>query len=45
MVLNDDIVEIEKSEGICSPTFVVNELSGLLLRPSIFQFNIQDLLK
>ena len=26
MFLNDDIIEIEKSDGICSPTFVVNEL-------------------
>ena len=36
MVLNDDIVDIENPDGICSPTFVVNEFSGLLLLPSIF---------
>ena len=34
--LNDDIVDIEKSDGICSPTFVVNEFSGLFFYPSIF---------
>ena len=36
MLLNDDIIDIEKSDGICLPTFVVNEFSGLFLRPSIF---------
>ena len=36
MLLNNDIVEIEKLDGICSLTFVVNEFSGLLLHPSIF---------
>ena len=36
MLLNDGIVEIEKSDGICSPTFVVNEFSGLFLHTSIF---------
>ena len=34
--LNDDIVDIEKPDGICSPTFVVDEFSGLFLHPSIF---------
>ena len=34
--LNDDIVDIDKPGGICSPTFVVNEFSGLFLHPSIF---------
>ena len=36
MVLNDDIVEIEKPDAICLPIFVVNEFSGLFLLPSIF---------
>ena len=40
MLLNDNITDIEKSDGICSPTFVVNEFSGLFLNPSIF--SIQD---
>ena len=35
MFLNDDI-DIEKRDGICSPTFVVNEFSGLCLHLSIF---------
>ena len=26
--LNDDIVDIEKPDGICLPTFVVEEFSG-----------------
>ena len=36
MLLNDDIVEIEKLDGLCSPTFVADEFSGLFLHPSIF---------
>ena len=36
MLLNDDIVDIVKLDGICSPTFVVDELSGLFLNPSVF---------
>ena len=36
MLLNDDIVDIEKTDGICQPIFVVNEFSRLLLHPSIF---------
>ena len=36
MLLNEDIVDIEKPDGICSLTFVGNELSGLFLHPSIF---------
>ena len=36
MLLNDDIVDIEKSDGICSLTFDVDEFSGLFLHPSIF---------
>ena len=35
-VLNDDIVDIEKPDGICLSNFVVNEFSGLFLHPSMF---------
>ena len=36
MLLNEDIVHIEKPGGICSLTFVVDEFSGLFLHPSVF---------
>ena len=36
MSLNDDIADIEKPDGICSPHFVTDELPGLILHPSIF---------
>ena len=36
MPLNDNVEDIEKPDGICSPTFVENEFSGLFLHPSIF---------
>ena len=36
MLVNEDIVDIEKVDGICSLTFVVDECSGLFLHPSIF---------
>ena len=36
MLLNDNIVDNEKSDGISSPTFVANEFSGLFSHPSIF---------
>ena len=36
MLLNEDIVDIEKPDGICSLTFVVDEFSGLFLHQSIF---------
>ena len=36
MLLNQDIVDIEKPDGICSLRFVVDKFSGLFLRPSIF---------
>ena len=29
MPLNDDIVDIETPNGICSPAFVVDDFSGL----------------
>ena len=34
--LNDDIVDIEKPDGICSVIFIVSEFSGLFLQASIF---------
>ena len=36
MLLNEDIVDTEKPDGICCLNFVVDEFSGLLLHPSIF---------
>ena len=36
MLLNDDIVEIEKPDEISFLTFVVNEFSRLFLHQSIF---------
>ena len=35
MLLNKDIVNIEKPDGICLLIFVVDEFSGLYLHPSI----------
>ena len=36
MLLNDANVDIQKPDGICSPTFFVDEFLGLFLHPSIF---------
>ena len=36
MLLNDDVSDIEKPDGICLLTFVVDEVSGLYLHPLIF---------
>ena len=36
MLLNEDIVDIEKPDGICSLNIVVDEFSGLFLHKSIF---------
>ena len=36
ILLNDDIVDIEKPDEIYSPTFVVDEFLGLFLHLSIF---------
>ena len=38
--LNGDIEFTEKADGICSPTFVVDDFSGLLLHPSIFSIKV-----
>ena len=35
MLLTGNILDIEKRYGICSPTFVVNEFSGLFSHPSV----------
>ena len=36
MILNDNTVDIEKSDGISSPTFIVDKCSGLFLCAAIF---------
>ena len=36
MLLNEDIVDIEKPDAICLLTFVVDYFSGLFLHPSVF---------
>ena len=36
MLLNDEIVDIEKPDETCAPTFVVDDFSGLFLHPSIY---------
>ena len=36
MLLSDDIVDIEKPDVICAPSFVVDEFSGLFLHLSIY---------
>ena len=35
MFLNDDILDIEKPDVVCSLTFVVDVFLGLFLHPSI----------
>ena len=36
LLLNEDVADIGKPDGICSLTFVADEFSGLLLHPSMF---------
>ena len=49
MILNYDIVGIEKINGMCSSTFVLGEFSGLFLHSFIFNssflhsLNIEDM--
>ena len=43
MFLNDDTVDTEKPDGICLPTFFINEFSGLIHQS--FLLNIQDVHK
>ena len=38
MLLYDNIIDIEKPDVICLPTFVVDEFAGLYLDLSIFSF-------
>ena len=38
MLLNDDVVDIEKPDEICSPIFVVGEFSKLFLHLSTVFF-------
>ena len=45
MLFNDDIVNIKKPDGMCSPTFVVDEFSGLFYIYQSFLLNIQDMHK
>ena len=46
MLLNDDIVDTKKPDGIRSPLLVVHEFSGLFLFIYItFLLNIEDLCK
>ena len=40
MILNDDIADIEKSDGTCPSTFVVDKFSGLFLHTSIFSIKL-----
>ena len=44
---NVHIVDIEYPEGICSPCFAVDDVSGIFLHPSTFLIKdkIQDLHK
>ena len=36
MLVNDNIVDIEEPDGLCSLNFAADEISGLFLYPSIF---------
>ena len=45
MLLNDDIVDIEKLDGICLLTFVADESSRMFYIHQSFLLYIQDLHK
>ena len=45
MLLNDDNVGIEKSCGICSPTFIVDEFAHYFYIHQSFLSNIQNIYK
>ena len=45
MILNDDILDIEKPDGICSLAFVVYEFSGYFHIHQSFLLYIQHLRK
>ena len=36
MFLHDNIADIEETDGICPPTFTVDEFLGLFLHPSFY---------
>ena len=36
MLLNENFVDIEKPGEMCSPIFVADEFSGMILHPTIF---------
>ena len=38
-LINEDFVDFEKPDGICSMIFVADEFSGLFLHPSIFSMH------
>ena len=38
MLLNGDVADIEKADGVCLLSSVVYEFSGLFLHPLIFSF-------
>ena len=45
MFLNDDVIEIEKPDLICSPTSAVYEFSKLFFHSSVFFIKVPDLFK
>ena len=45
MPLNENIIDLEKPDGICWLTLVVNELSGFFYMHQSFLLYIQDLHK
>ena len=45
ILLNDDVVDIEKPDRMSSPTFILDKFSGLLLCHHFFLLNFQDLHK
>ena len=45
MLLNDDVRDIERTDEICSTTFVVNEFLRYFYIHQVFLINIQDLYK
>ena len=45
LYLNDDIINIEKPDGICFLAFMGTNFSGLFLHPSIVLSKIQDMHK
>ena len=44
MLLNGDIIDIEKPDRVCLPTFAVDKCSRLFSHPSILSIKLQDLI-